>query len=109
MVIDRMMYRKAESPGEAEWGKMPVRSQYALLLMAVSFTWLMGLMGYARSGIRQHWHVYTIFRDYSVNAFTPTLGFAAIMVTKITLVFLAMVIFIFWLDWLSRKKKEAKD
>lgn len=107
-IIDKIMYRKAESLGEAEWGKMPVRSQYALFLLAVSFTWLMGLMGYVRSGIRQHWHVYTIFRDYSESAYTPTLGYAAIYITKITLVFLVMVIFIFWLDAFSKKKKEVK-
>ena len=108
-IIDKLMYRKAESLGEAEWGKMPVRSQYALFLLAVSFTWLMGLMGYVRSGIRQHWHVYTIFRDYSETAYTPTLGFAAIMITKITLIFLAMVIFIFWLDMLSKKKGKPRN
>lgn len=107
-IIDKMMYRKAKSLGEAEWGKMPVRSQYALFLLAISFTWLMGLMGYVRSGIRQHWHVYTIMRDYSESAYTPTLGFASIMITSITLIFLAMVIFIFWLDAISKKKKEAK-
>jgi cytochrome bd-type quinol oxidase subunit 1 len=107
-VIDRTMYRKAKSLGETKWGKMPVRSQYALFLLAISFTWLMGLMGYVRSGIRQHWHVYTIFRDYSDNAFTPTLGFAGIMITKVSLVFFGMVVFIFWLDHFSKKKAEAK-
>ena len=34
----------------------------------------MGLMGYVRSGLRQHWHVYGVVRDTSVDAFTPTLG-----------------------------------
>lgn len=37
--------------------KFPERAQYALFLLAVAFTWLMGLMGCIRSGIRQHWHV----------------------------------------------------
>ena len=31
--------------------------QYVLIFIAVTFTWLMGLMGYVRSGLRQHWHV----------------------------------------------------
>ena len=106
-VINSMMYRGHESEGPTEWGKMPVRSQYALFLLAISFTWLMGLMGYVRSGIRQHWHVYTIFRDYSSEAFTPTLGYAANVVSVIVLIFMAMVMFIFWLDIFSKKKSSS--
>ncbi len=105
--IDFFMYRGQPEAGPTQWGKMPVRSQYALFLVAFSFTWLMGLMGYARSGIRTHWHVYTIFRDYSPGAFTPTLGYAAKIVTVTTLIFFVMVVFIFWLDNLSRKKSAA--
>ena len=47
-----------------------------LIFIAVTFTWLMGLMGYVRSGLKQHWHVYGVIRDNSPDAFTPTLGFA---------------------------------
>ena len=57
VVIDVFMMRGAESRGEIRWGEMPERSQYALFILAVTFTWLMGLMGFARSGIRQHWHL----------------------------------------------------
>ena len=103
-LINGVMYRGASETGPTRWGDMPARSQYALFLLAVSFTWLMGLMGYVRSGIRQHWHVYTVFRDYSPDAFTPTLGFAANVVSVTVLIFMAMVIFIFWLDNFSRKK-----
>ena len=39
----------------------------------------MGLMATWRSGLRQHWHVYGVIRDTSVDAFTPTLGFATQM------------------------------
>ena len=45
------------------WGKIPAISQYVLIFIAVTFTWLMGLMGYVRSGLRQHWHVYGVIRD----------------------------------------------
>jgi cytochrome bd-type quinol oxidase subunit 1 len=86
---------------------MPVRSQYALFLLAVSFTWLMGLMGYVRSGIRQHWHVYTVFRDNSADAFTPTLPYAANMVTLIVIIFVALVLFMFWMPILASKKKKG--
>ena len=71
IAIDVLMLRGAESRGEIRWGRMPPRSQYALFVLVVTFTWLMGLMGFARSGIRQHWHVYEVMRDTSPDAATP--------------------------------------
>ena len=62
---------------------MPARSQYALFVLAVTFTWLMGLMGFARSGIRQHWHVWEVMRDTSPQASTPALGYAANMISRV--------------------------
>ncbi len=105
MIIDVFMLKGARDVGPIKWGKMAPRSQYALFLLAVSFTWLMGLMGFIRSAIRQHWHVYTIMRDNSPDAFTPTIAYAAQVVTVGTLIFMAMVIFIFWLSQLSAKKQ----
>jgi len=80
---------------------MPDRSQYALFVLAVTFTWLMGLMGFARSGIRQHWHIWEVMRDTSVDAATPALGFAAQMISTCVLIFLSLVAFIFWLGTLA--------
>ncbi len=77
-----------------------------MFLLAVAFTWLMGLMGYIRSGIRQHWHVVGVVRDNSTEAFTPTLGYAANVVSLGTILFMAMVIFVFWLSDVSTKKTE---
>src|SRR5439155_9387642 len=74
--IDIFLFRGAKMTGEVRWGRMPAISQYVLIFIAVTFTWLMGLMGYIRSGLRQHWHVYGVIRDTSVDAFTPTIGFA---------------------------------
>ena len=57
-------------------------SQYALIFIAVTFTWLMGLMGYVRArhcvctGTSTGSCVTT-----SVDAFTPTLGFATQVVS----------------------------
>ncbi|VAX11307.1 hypothetical protein MNBD_GAMMA26-884 [hydrothermal vent metagenome] len=104
LIIDSRMYKGAKEVGPMHWGRIPDRAQYALFILAVSFTWLMGLMGYIRSGIRQHWHVKDVFRDASPDAFTPTLGFAADMVSIATLIFMAMVIFVFWLSQVSGKK-----
>lgn len=64
-IIDLIIYRKTTIVGEVQWGKMTNRSQYALILLAVTYTSLMGLMGYARSGLREDWHVYGILRDTS--------------------------------------------
>jgi cytochrome bd-type quinol oxidase subunit 1 len=105
-VIDRFMYRGSTEVGPLHWGRMPDRAQYALFLLAVAFTWLMGLMGYIRSGIRQHWHVVGVVRDNSADAFTPTLGHAANIVSLGTILFMAMVIFVFWLSQVSGAKSE---
>jgi hypothetical protein len=103
VVLDVMMLRGAKSRGEIRWGQMPARSQYALFILAVTFTWLMGLMGFARSGIRQHWHVYEVIRDTSSQAATPALGPAATMISVCVLIFLSLVAAIFWLGGLAEK------
>ncbi|HEX9633060.1 MAG TPA: cytochrome ubiquinol oxidase subunit I [Gemmatimonadales bacterium] len=101
--IDIALGRGAESRGAIRWGQMPERSQYALFVLAVTFTWLMGLMGFARSGIRQHWHVWEVMRDTSVDAATPALGFAANVISVCVLIFLGLVAFIFWLGGLAER------
>jgi hypothetical protein len=103
MAIDVPMFKGARSTGEIRWGTIAPHSQYVLILLAVTFTWLMGLMGFARSGIRQHWHVYGVLRDTSVDAVTPALGYAANVITIVTLVFFALVMFIFWIGGLGEK------
>jgi len=65
-------------------------------------------MGYIRSGIRQHWHVKDIMRDASPDAFTPTMGFAANVVSVGTILFLGSVIFVFWLSQISARKSDPK-
>lgn len=110
MAIDIPMFRGARSTGAIRWGQIALRSQYVLILLAVTFAWLMGLMGFARSGIRQHWHVYGVVRDTSPEAVTPALGYAANMITVVTAVFFALVLFIFWLGGLGEKgKAEAHE
>jgi hypothetical protein len=102
-VIDVLMARGARSRGEIRWGQMPARSQYSLFVLVVTFTWLMGLMGFARSGIRQHWHVFEVMRDTSPDAATPALGQAAVMISTCVLIFLAIIAFIFWVGGLVEK------
>jgi cytochrome bd ubiquinol oxidase subunit I len=95
--IDVFLFRGASKTGEVRWGRMPAVSQYVLIFIAVTFTWLMGLMGYVRSGLRQHWHVYGVIRDTSPDAFTPTLGFATQVVSATVLLFFALIGFVFWI------------
>jgi cytochrome bd-type quinol oxidase subunit 1 len=102
-ILDVLMARGAESRGEIRWGQMPPRSQYSLFVLVVTFTWLMGLMGFARSGIRQHWHVFEVMRDTSPDAATPALGEAAVMISTCVLIFLTIIAFIFWVGGLVEK------
>jgi hypothetical protein len=102
-LIDARMSKNAESYGEIRWGQMPERSQYALFILVVTFTWLMGLMGFARSGIRQHWHIWEVMRDTSPWAATPALGYAAVVISTCVLIFLGLIGFIFWLGGLVEK------
>jgi cytochrome bd-type quinol oxidase subunit 1 len=104
-VIDTLMLKGSRSMGEIKWGQMPERSQYALFILAVTFTWLMALMGFARSGIRQHWHIFEVMRDNSVDAATPALGKASLMISLCVLIFLSLVAFIFWLSELGNPAK----
>jgi len=103
VAVDVALMRGATSRGAIRWGKMPARSQYALFILAVTFTWLMGLMGFARSGIRQHWHVYEVVRDTSPQAATPALGPASVIISVCVLIFLGLVAGIFWLGGLVEK------
>jgi cytochrome bd-type quinol oxidase subunit 1 len=105
--IDLFLYRGATT-AEVRWGRIPAISQYVLIFIAVTFTWLMGLMGYVRSGLRQHWHVYGIIRDNSPDAFTPTLGFATQVVSVTVLIFFLLIGFVFWLSSLHDRPDYSK-
>ncbi|MHA1566684.1 MAG: cytochrome ubiquinol oxidase subunit I, partial [Alphaproteobacteria bacterium] len=100
LVIDGFMGRGAKK-SVVNWGRMSVRSQYALFVLPVAFTWLMALMGYIRSSVRTNWHVYTIMKDASPEAFIPTIGSAGNAITMITLAFMAVIVFVFWLSQLG--------
>jgi cytochrome bd ubiquinol oxidase subunit I len=103
IVLDVFLMRGADSRGEIRWGQMPERSQYALFVLVVTFTWLMGLMGFARSGIRQHWHVWEVMRDTTPHAATPALGYAAQIISVCVIVFLLMIAFVFWIGGMIAK------
>ena len=102
--LNLSMLKGAKLGGPIEWGKISVRSQYALIMLATAFTWMMGLMGYIRSSVRLFWHVNEIMRDNSPWAYTHTVGFAANMISFNVLFFWITILFVFWLGTLGAKK-----
>ena len=103
--VNLAMLKGAKQGGAVEWGKMEARSQYALIMLATEFTWMMALMGYIRSSVRLYWHVNEIMRDNSPWAYTHTVGFAANMISFNVLFFWFSILFVFWLASLGTKKE----
>lgn len=107
--LNRVMLWGARVDGPIEWGKMPVRGMVTLFGLAAAFTWVMGLMGYIRSSGRLSWHVIEIMPDLSPWAYTPSLGFAAKMVTLNMVVFWLAVLALFWLSARDRQPALATE
>ncbi len=108
IAIDIPLFRNAKEVGKIKWGQVSNRSQYALIFLAVSFTWLMALMGFVRSSLRQHWHVYEVLPDTSPWAYTPAIGYATIVTTVIVIIFFALVSMVFWIASLSADDAKPK-
>jgi cytochrome bd-type quinol oxidase subunit 1 len=107
LLLNRAMLRGAILHGSVVWGKMSVRGMVTLFGLAASFTWVMGLMGYIRSSGRLAWHVNELMPDASPWAYTPTLAFAAKMVTVNMVVFWMTALLLFWLS--SRDQRPIPD
>ncbi len=105
VTIDTLMFKGARTL-PTTWGKISNRGVYALFALPIAFTWLMALMGYVRSSVRTHWHVYTVMKDNSVDNFIPSIGHAANMMTIATISFLLLVLFIFWVASLGETRQE---
>ena len=59
--------------------------------------------------MRQHWHVYGVMRDTSVDAFTPTLGYASRVVSVTVLIFFALIAVVFWLAGLTSRAPYPRE
>jgi cytochrome bd-type quinol oxidase subunit 1 len=105
-IIDVLIFKEAKEVGGIQWGKIPHRSQYALLLLCVAIVTLMGLMGFIRSGLRMNWHIYGYMQDTSAGAYTPSIAYMGWTVSLIVILFLSLVAFVFWLAGLADKKKK---
>jgi len=104
-VIDVFLFRGAKSIGTLNWGKMSVRSQYALLLLTFIITLNMGLMGFIRSGLRGDWHIFGVMRDTSEWAYTPTNFVMTQQVGGAVLLFMIGCAFMFWLGGVGSAHK----
>jgi hypothetical protein len=105
-VIDAFLFKRAKSLGDLKWGKMTVRSQYALLLLTFVITMNMGLMGFIRSGLRGDWHIFGVMRDTSEWSFTPTNFVMTQQVGAAVLLFMIGCAFMFWLGGIAANKKK---
>ena len=104
--IDAFLFRGAKEIGPLKWGKMSVRSQYALLLLTFIITMNMGLMGFVRSGLRGDWHIFGVMRDTSPWAYTPSNFVMTQQVGGAVLLFMIGCAFMFWLGGLATDKED---
>ncbi len=102
-ILDQFLLRGSRMVGAVQWGIMPLRGQYVLITLAFVIVWLMGLMGYARSGVRLNWHVFGLLEDTSAGAGLPSLGEAAVIITAITLIFFALLAVAFTISTMAEK------
>ncbi|MGR3178079.1 MAG: cytochrome ubiquinol oxidase subunit I [Candidatus Anammoxibacter sp.] len=96
-LVNFFLYKRAVKTGDVAWGKINPLSQYVLLFLGFSDIWLMNLMGSVRELARKNWHVYMQVKDITPEAYTPTLFYASILTTQITLVFFLVFTFVIWL------------
>jgi hypothetical protein len=108
LLLNRWLLRNAEITGPVHWGRITSRGIVALFVVAAAFSWVMGLMGYIRSAGRLEWHISELMPDRSPWAFTPSLGFAAKMVTVNMIVFWLSVFFVFWLSRWDQRVVERR-
>ena len=107
--IDMFLFKGAKEIGKLQWGKMSIRSQYALLLLTFVITMNMGLMGFIRSGLRGDWHIFGLMRDTSAWSYTPSNYTMTEIVSLAVLVFMVAVAFMFWLGTLAASRNETHE
>jgi cytochrome bd ubiquinol oxidase subunit I len=92
-VVNFVIYNRAIRQGTIVWGKIDFVSQFALIFLAFTSIWMMGLMGAVRSLLKKYYHTYNLLPDFTAESFTPTLSYSAWWITGITVVFFAVVSF----------------
>jgi cytochrome bd-type quinol oxidase subunit 1 len=105
ILISFIIYTRAIRRGRIQWGKIDFSSQFALIFLAFSAIWTMGLMGVVRSSLRKYFHIYDLIPDLSPHSNTPTLGDSAVLITILSVVFFVIVSFAIWLTLLMGRDK----
>jgi len=105
ILLSFILYTRAIRRGRIQWGKIDFSSQFALIFLAFSAIWTMGLMGVVRSSLRKYFHIYDLVPDLSPDSFTPTLADASILITILTVVFFGIVSLAIWLAIGTAKDK----
>jgi len=97
ILMSFILYTRAIKRGTVRWGQINFSSQFALIFLAFSAIWTMGLMGVVRSSLRKYFHVYDLVPDISPENFTPTLAYSGRLITLLTVVFFLIVSLAIWL------------
>ena len=97
ILLSFILYTRAIRRGRIQWGKIDFSSQFALIFLAFSTIWTMGLMGVVRSSLRKYFHIYDLLPDLSPESFTPTLADSSVLITILTVVFFTIVSAATWL------------
>jgi len=104
--VTYLLYRRARATGAILWGRIDPMSQYVLIFIPAVGVYLMGLMGAIRSLTRMDYHLYGVVKDVTPYWYTATLGHSSIMVAITTLIFFALLAFIFWVGFAVGKVDE---
>lgn len=112
-LLNYILYWRARKKGEIVWGKIDAMADYVLIFQSFTVIWLMAFMGAVRELNRKFYHVYLHIKDYTVDAFTPTLAYSSILTTIIAAIFFGLLSFATWLMLHKRdlvpKDLDAKD
>ena len=108
-LVNYGFYFRAVKTGRVMWGKVDPTVQYVLIFLGFSDIWLMNLMGAVRELARKANHVYLQVKDTTPEAFTPSLKYAGILTTQITLGFFLIFSLIIWLSLMVGKEKKSTE
>ncbi len=97
ILMSYLLYHRALKGATIQWGRINPASQYVLIFLGFTAIYTMGLMGAVREMARKFWHVYLVLRDNTVDAFTPTLASASLMIAFNTLLFFGLIGFMIWI------------
>lgn len=97
ILLSFILYTRAIKRGTIRWGKIDFSSQFALIFLAFSAIWTMGLMGTIRSLLRKYFHVYDLVPDLSPSSYTPTLATSSVVITILAVVYFTVVSLAIWL------------